>query len=157
MTLPGLNQSVYIPTLPDPPIPRVSLESFNELQEVQISIHNFRILPRSLENLISSITSRKFRRLSLTFINSVDGHHPNHPFYIQDYEGDGVIPWCSLDAALSSLAQRVHDAGNKFTLQLNIRKIKLGPFMVDHLLPKFLGYGGIVDIIYRGEPTPAVL
>ena len=160
MTLSGLNQSVHSRVRPDLPIPGVSLRSCNELQEVHILLLSFTTLPRTLENLISSITSRKLRRISLTFIDYVDGENSDEE-YEPDFEGEDeymnggeTVLWDSFDATLGNLALRAHNTDTKLALQLNVRQIKPGPLMVDHLLPKFLGYGGLVDINFKGELTP---
>lgn len=57
-----------------------------------------------------------------------------------------TIPWGPLDTVLSRLAHQAHNVEGKLTLQLNIRHVGPNPFNLDHLLPKFLGHGGLVDI-----------
>lgn len=68
-----------------------------------------------------------------------------------DGRSGGTASWDSLDTTLCRLAQQVHSVESKLTLQLNIRHIGPKPFRVDHLLPNFLGYGGLVDINCEGE------
>ena len=66
---------------------------------------------------------------------------------------DGTVSLGSLDITLSRIA---HQVESKLTLQLNVRQFSPGPFRVNHLLPKFLGYGGLVEIKSGGESTPTV-
>jgi hypothetical protein len=62
----------------------------------------------------------------------------------------------SKDILLSRLAQQVRNIENKLTLQLKIRRLGPEPLKFDHLVPKFLGHGGLVDINYGDGPTPTV-
>ena len=57
-----------------------------------------------------------------------------------------TIQWDPWDTMLSPLAHQVHNAGGKLTLQLNVRRVSPIPLEPDHLFPKFLGYGGSVDL-----------
>ena len=155
------HQTVHFSELPDRPIPEVSLASCDELQEVHILLLNFMRLPRSLEDLLSSITSRKLQKISLTFMDIVDDDDSDEeyePSFSEDEDGGersgGKIAWNSLDAVLSRLAQQVHNIEIKLTLQLNIRLLGPEPFKFDHLVPKFLAHGGLVDLNYGDGPTP---
>jgi hypothetical protein len=59
-----------------------------------------------------------------------------------------TIPWGSWDTILSPLAHQAHNAEGKLTLQLNVRRASQKPFEPDHLLPKFSGYGGLINVNY---------
>jgi hypothetical protein len=143
----------YYPTLPDAPLPDVSLASCNELMEVHILFDEYMKLYRPLENLFSSITSQKLRKISLTPLVFVDEYSDQETESGNDEGGGdgedeeegktlGAVPWDSWDAVLSPLAQQAHKGEGKLTLQLNI----FCELEIDRLLPKFLGHGGLVDL-----------
>jgi hypothetical protein len=132
------------------------LESCNALEEVHVLLLNFLRLPRSLESLFSSITSKKLRKISLTFMDFVDdddSEDEGDEYEDEDEDEDEwsvprarTAPWGSLDTILNRLAHQAQDVEGSLTLQLNIRRVGSKPFKCDHLLPKFLGRGGLVDI-----------
>jgi hypothetical protein len=115
-------------------------------------------LPRSLENLLSSITSQKLQKITLTFTDLVRDDDSGEDLDIPDFEGDddgdewneGTAAWDPLGTTLIRLAQQVHKVEGKLTLQLVVRP---GPFHFGHLVPKFLENSGLVDIEYEGRPT----
>jgi hypothetical protein len=124
--------------------------------EVHVRFKENMKLPRPLENLFSSITSQKLRKISLTPLSFLDGNSDQETESEND-EGEGdfedeeewwnrrAIPWDSWDAVLSPLAQQAHKGEGTLTLQLNI----FCDLEIDRLLPKFLGHGGLVDL--RGD------
>ncbi|KAF9779610.1 hypothetical protein BJ322DRAFT_1113410 [Thelephora terrestris] len=142
----------------DVPLPDVSLASCNELMEVHVRFKEHMKLPRPLENLFSSITSQKLRKISLTPPFFTDENFDQETESEND-EGEGdfedeeewwnrrAIPWDSWDAVLSPLAQQAHKGEGTLTLQLNI----FCDLEIDRLLPKFLGHGGLVDL--RGDSS----
>lgn len=132
----------YSPTLPDRPIPDVSLASCNELEEVHALLLNNRNLPRALVNLLSSITSQKLRKISLSFIEFINEGDSDSDGDEDDW-GDGTETWNLLDTTLGRLAEQVSKVENKLTLQLNMQPPDSGPVKLDHPLSKFLEYGGL--------------
>jgi hypothetical protein len=137
----------------DRPVPDVSLASCDQLEEVHVLLLSVMKLPRSLENFLSSITSEKLRKISLTFINPLnedldrgdeteDEDEDEDEDELSEWSGK-TDPWGSLDMILRPLARRVHDVGGKLTLQLNIQHASSKPFEFDHHVPKFLEYGGL--------------
>ena len=113
-------------------------------------------LPKPLEGLLSSITSSKLRRISLTFICSVEQDDPNREVETDSDEEDSdsdeggshgrgsrTIPWELWDSILNRLAKQTYNVDRKLNLQLNIRRINPKPWQLDHLLPQFLEYGSL--------------
>ncbi|KAF9779607.1 hypothetical protein BJ322DRAFT_1113407 [Thelephora terrestris] len=130
-------------------LPDVSLASCNELEEVHALFLGFMKLPRSPGTPFSSITSRKLRKISLTFAEDGNPHYQNEPGWDESewsVWGARPIPWGSWDTVLSHLAHQARGAGGRLTLQLNVRRVGPKPPKLDHLLPRFLGDGGLVDI-----------
>ncbi|KAF9779605.1 hypothetical protein BJ322DRAFT_366333 [Thelephora terrestris] len=127
----------------DAPFPNVLLGSCLKLEElhVRLRVRGATGLTPYLTTLFSSITSPKFRKISLTFVDlAKGGGRPG-------WSLQGTISLSSLDMVLSTLAQRVQDVGGKLTLQLNFSGV--GPSLdVDHDLQNFLGRGGLVDVNY---------
>jgi len=110
-----------------------------------------RKITRSIVNLLSSITSQKLRKISLSFFEFVN-QGDSDPADLDEgawRDGEGrAETWVTLDTTLSRLAKEVSGAGGGLTLQVNIS----GPYYVertkfDHLLSQFLEYGEL-DINY---------
>jgi hypothetical protein len=148
------------------PLPNISLAPCNKLEEVHVNFSDYMKLSRPLENVFSSITSPKLRKISLTplvlvlddnFVWESDSEHEEDG---EEEDNGGVedewtvqekeaIIWGSWDTVLCPLAQQVHNAEGKLTLQLNFLGIK--SIKIDRILPKFLGCGGLVNINGEGE------
>ena len=128
---------------PDLPVPGVSLASCNKLEEVYALFASDRKIARPIVNLLSSITSQKFRKISLSFFESFsEGDSDSDEDYRSDEEEEGVETWETLDTTLSRLAKDVSGTGGRLTLQLSIRhpdSVQRAKF--EHLLSQFLEYG----------------
>lgn len=132
--------------LPDQPVPDVSLASCDKLEEVHTLLRSRKRLPRSLTNLLSSITSQKLRKVSLSFmdiINSEDLDSEDEDEDDSDGWNDETETWGTIDTILGRLAGEVSKAGGKLILQLNIQRVGSEPIKFDHLLNRFLDYGEI--------------
>lgn len=81
----------------------------------------------------------------MDFVDEDDSDQEYEPDFEEEEIG-GTSQWDSLDTTLSRLAQQVHHVERRLTLRLNIRHIGPKPFKPDHLISKFLGCGGLVDI-----------
>ncbi|KAF9779606.1 hypothetical protein BJ322DRAFT_1113406 [Thelephora terrestris] len=129
-------------------LPKVSLASCNELQEVHVLFLGSAQHRRPTEIPLSSITSKELRKISLTFIENDGPVRENETGRDEDEDEWGVwstgpTPWDSWDTMLSRVA---HNVRGKLILQLNVQRAGAKPAKLDRLLPKFLKHGGLVDI-----------
>lgn len=134
----------HFPTLPDQVVPDVSLASCNKLEEFHALLRNNKKLPRSIIDLLSSITSPKLRKISLSFIefiNEEDSDSDDEDEDGWDDEDEETESWSSLDTTLSRLTEQVSKVEGKLTLQLNISRWGSEPVEFDHLLSQFLERG----------------
>ena len=130
--------------LPDRPVPDVSLAPCNKLEEVHARLLSNKTLTRSLISLLSSITSQRLRKVSLSFneyMSEADSRlHQNSDDEWED-EDDEPELWSTLDMTLSRLAKQVSKVEGKLTLQLNFPCLDSEKVEFDHLLGQFLEYG----------------
>lgn len=140
----------HFSTFADRPVPDVSLASCNKLEEVHALLLSNKKLTRPSVDLLSSVTSQKLRKISLSFIEFIGEGEPKSDEEDEDDwdDGDnGTEIWGLLDTALGRLAEQVSGAEVKLTLQLNIRYPGSKPVKLDHPLSKFLEYGEL-DVNY---------
>ena len=130
---------------PDRPVPDVSLASCKKLEEVHVLLRGTKSFPRSFSNLLSSITSPKLRKISLSFIDS-PSEEVSDSEDEDDSDGwdDNTETWNSLDRILGRLAEQASSVGRKLTLELNIRRSGSEPIKLDRRLSRFLEHGGLV-------------
>ena len=129
------------PAFPDRPVPDISLASCDKLEEVHILVRSNKKLTRPLVNLLSSITSQKLRKISLSFIDFITVEDSDSDECDSDDEDDEPEIWNSLDATLGRLAKQVSKAEGKLILQLILPSCE--PFKPDYILGRFLEHGEI--------------
>lgn len=163
---PGDVQPVLTLIPPDRPVPEVSLASCDKLEEVHALLRSNKHFSRSLLGLLSSITSKKLRKISLTFVDFSSGvvsssHDEDEDEDDWDDEEDGTATWSSFDETLSHLAKQVAEVGGNLTLRLKIRCFGDVPVKFDHLLNQFSEDGELdLDVTRIGcqrvlsEPAP---
>jgi hypothetical protein len=127
------------PAFPDRPVPDISLASCDKLEEVHILLRSNKKLSRL--NLLSSITSQKLRKISLSFIDFITVEDSDSDEDDSDDEDEEPETWDSLDATLGRLAEQVSKAEGKLILQLILPSC--GPVKPDHILGQFLEHGEI--------------
>lgn len=151
---------------PDRPVPDVSLASCDKLEEVHALFRSTKKLPRSLTNLLSSITSQNLRRISLSFMDPIgeEDSDSEDKGYMDNWD-DEAETWDSLDTVLCRLANQVFRAEGKLTLELNVRRVGSESVQFDRLLSQFLEYGELavrstqihtgcrMKIIFQRTPT----
>lgn len=134
----------------DRPVPDVSLASCDKIEELRALLPTNKNVTRYFVNLLSSITSRKLRKISLSFIEFINDGDSDSDSGDDDWDDgdDGVQTWGTLDMTLGRLAEQVSKAENKLILQLNVRPSIPKPVKFDQLLSQFLECG-VLDINYN--------